>query len=325
MDKLVPLLLLVLGLGAAHLGIGGLIKLRPEQREFWLFGLGVRTRFGAIKVLVVALALVFLAYSFHKRGSLIQILAPDSSQLQEQYNGLATPLKEVEKSIATYKSQIETLNREKEDCQSIVSRQGLGLANKNDTMGELKTSLSTRQKELAELQGNFGQMKEQLGHLQREYEQTTEAYNQTKEKVQQLESQIDVLQNEKVSLRLKQDQLSSQNESELKRLSEETNRFKSLYRDEEHRASLLRQGLVLREANDWALEQEIQRLANLIADQPDVSSPRQTDISRALQKISQVLREGTALTKQAKAADTKPPDLKPAPTKTSDAPAAKKN
>jgi chromosome segregation ATPase len=325
MDKLVPILLLALGLGAAHLGIAGLLKLRPEQREFWVFGLGVRTRFGAVKVLIVALALIFLAYSFHKRGSLTQILAPDSAQLQEQYNSLAIQLREVEKSLTAYQSQIETLNREKEDCQNIVSRQGLGLANKNDTVGELHTSLTARQKELAELQGNFGQVKEQLGLLQREYDQTTEAYNQTKEKVQQLESQIDVLQNEKVSLKLKQDQLSSENEIELKRLREETTRLRSLYRDQEHRASLLRQGLVLREANDWALEQEIQRLANLISDQPDVSSPRQTDISRALHKISQTLREGTALTKQAKAADTKPSDVKSAPAKTSDAPATKNN
>jgi len=328
MDKLVPILLLVLGLGAAHLGVGGLIKLTPERSEFWLFGLGVRTRFGAVKVLVVALALIFLAYSFHKRGSLTQILAPASGPLQEQYDNLVIKLEEVEKSIATYKSQIEALNREREDCQSIVSRQGLGMANKNDTVGELRASLETRQKEFAELQGSFRQVKEQLGLLQREYEQTTESYNQTKEKVQQLESQIDVLQNEKVSLKLKGDQLSSENDAEQKRLREEASRFKSLYRDQEHRASLLRQGLVLREANDWALEQEIQRLANLIADQPDVSSPRQTDISRALHKINQVLREGTTLTKQAKAADSKSSDVKPpppVPAKTSDAPAAKKH
>jgi hypothetical protein len=63
---------------------------------------------------------------------------------------------------------------------------------------------------------------------------------------------------------------------------------------------------VLREANDWALEQEIQRLANLLSDQPELNSPRQTDISRSLQKINQVLREGTNLTKQAKVADSKP-------------------
>jgi uncharacterized protein (DUF3084 family) len=333
MEKLVPILLLVLGLGAAHLGIGGLIKLRPGQGEFWLFGLGVRTRFGAIKVLVVAVALIFLAYSFHKKGSITRILSPDSGPTQVQYNSLATQLQEAEKSVQSYKSRLEILNREKEECQSIVSRQGLGLANKNDAVGELRASLGTRQREIADLQESLRQVKEQLGTLQQEHEQTSEAYNQTKEKVQQLESQLDVLQNEKASLKLKQEQLSSEKESESKRLREEASRFKSLYRDEEHRASLLRQGLVLREANDWALEQEIQRLANLIADQPDVSSPRQTDISRALHKISQVLREGATLTKQAKATDSKPADAKPPDAKPaspvglqpSDAPASKKN
>ena len=74
MDKLVPILLLALGLGAAHLGIGGLVRLRPDRPEFWVFGLGVRTKLGAIKVLIVALALCFLAYSFHKKGSIQKIL-----------------------------------------------------------------------------------------------------------------------------------------------------------------------------------------------------------------------------------------------------------
>jgi hypothetical protein len=329
MDKLVPILLLALGLGAAHLGIGGLLKLGPKRGEFWLFGLGVRTRFGAVKVLVVALALVFLAYSFHKKGTFTRILAPESGPTQAQYNDLAYQFQAAQKSIESYKSQLDVLNREKEACQNIVSRQGLGLANKNDAMGEMRTSLGSTQKEVAALQENLRQVQEQLGLLKNENQQTAEAYNQAKEKVQQLEGHLDVLQNEKVSLKLKQEQLATEGEAELKRAREETSRFKSLYRDEEHRASLLRQGLVLREANDWTLEQEIQRLANLIADQPDVSSARQTDISRALHRINQVLREGTVLTKQAKAADTKPPDAKPSQpppaTKTNTPPATNKN
>jgi hypothetical protein len=106
--------------------------------------------------------------------------------------------------------------------------------------------------------------------LQREHEQVLQAYNQTKVKVQQLDSQVDTLQNEKGSLVAKLEQNSNQNAAELKALREENGRLKALYRDEEHRASLLRQGLVLREANDWALEQEIQRLANLLSDQPEL-------------------------------------------------------
>jgi len=328
MDKVVPLLLLVLGLGAAHLGIGGLVKLRPGRPEFWLFGLGVRTKFGAVKVLFVAIALLFLAYSFHRKGSITQILETAPTELQQQYDQLASRMKQAEKSIETYKHQLEALNQETEDCQKIVSRQGLGLADKNDVMGELRSSLGRRQKEIADLQGSLTRLKEQMGLLQKEHEQMTQSYKETQEKVQQLESQNDVLQNEKVSLKAKLEQTSGQNEAELKRLREEAGRLKSLYRDEERRASLLRQGLVLREANDWALEQEIQRLANLIAAQSDLSSPRQTDISRSLHKINQVLREGTALTKQAKAADSAAPASKSSQTgqnKTSSPPATKKN
>jgi chromosome segregation ATPase len=306
MEKLVPLLLLALGLGAAHLGIGGLIKLRPSRPEFWLFGLGVRTRLGAVKVLVVAIALLFLAYSFHRRGSITQIFNPEEAVLREQNNVLIRDLKEAEESIENYKGQVKSLSQEKEECQKIVSRQGLGLANKDDAVGELRAALGTRQREIADLQGALAKVKEEMSLLQKEHEQMSQAYNQTKEKLQQLNSQVDTLQNEKGTLAAKLEQNSNQNAADLKGLREENGRLKALYRDEEHRASLLRQGLVLREANDWALEQEIQRLANLLSDQPELNSPRQTDISRALQKINQVLREGTTLTKQAKAADSKP-------------------
>jgi chromosome segregation ATPase len=306
MEKLVPLLLLALGLGAAHLGVGGLIKLRPSRPEFWLFGLGVRTRLGAVKVLVVAIALLFLAYSFHRRGLMTQILNPEDSVLREQNDALTRQLNEAEESIKKYKGRIESLNQEKEDCQKIVSRQGLGLANKDDVAGELRVALETRQKEIADLQGTLGKVKEEMSLLQNEHEQMSQAYNQTKEKVEQLDSQVDTLQKEKGSLTAQLEQNLNQNATELKGLREENGRLKALYRDEEHRASLLRQGLVLREANDWALEQEIQRLANLLSDQPEVNSPRQTDISRSIQKINQVLREGTNLTKQAKVADSKP-------------------
>ena len=40
MDKLVPVLLLVLGLGAVSLGIRGLVRLGRENTEVWVFGLG---------------------------------------------------------------------------------------------------------------------------------------------------------------------------------------------------------------------------------------------------------------------------------------------
>ena len=129
---------------------------------------------------------------------------------------------------------------------------------------------------------------------------------QAKETVVRLESQMDVLQNEKVSLAAKLESSSKLSEADFQRLKEENTKLKVLYRDQDRRAGLLRQGLILREGNDWALEQEIQRLANLLSDQPEVNTPRQTDIARSLQKIYQVLREGQSLTKQAKIADNKP-------------------
>ena len=69
MERLAPYLLLLVGLGAAYLGVGGLVRLRPERPEFWLFGLGVRSRAGAGKVLVVAALLLLIAAFFFGMGS----------------------------------------------------------------------------------------------------------------------------------------------------------------------------------------------------------------------------------------------------------------
>lgn len=84
MEIVVPIVLVLLGLGALHLALGGLIRLGKERPEFWLFGLGVRSRFGALKVLAVALALLFLAYSFWQQGSLIRGLQPELAGAQEE-------------------------------------------------------------------------------------------------------------------------------------------------------------------------------------------------------------------------------------------------
>ena len=92
--------------------------------------------------------------------------------------------------------------------------------------------------------------------------------------MEKLESQMDVLKNEKASLALKLEAASKASESENSRLKEENGKLKAQYREQDRRARLLRQGLVLREANDWALEQEIQRLANLLSDQPEVNTPK---------------------------------------------------
>ncbi|MCI0717606.1 MAG: hypothetical protein L0338_01225 [Acidobacteria bacterium] len=306
MDRLAPYLLLLMGMWAAYLAIGGLARLRPERREFWLFGLGVRSRAGAGKVLVVATLLLLLAYSTYRRGSIQRVLDPGPSGTEEQFESQGQQLAQARQKIEECKNQMAVLGREKEACQQIVSRQGLGLASTGDVAAELRASLSLRQREIGDLQATLGKAKDEVAALRNDHEQLVQSSGQAKEKMDQLESQMDVLKNEKASLALKLEGASKVSETENLRLKQENNKLKVQYREQDRRARLLRQGLVLREANDWALEQEIQRLANLLSDQPEVNTPRQTDIARSLLKINQVLREGQGLTKQAKIADGNP-------------------
>ena len=306
MERLAPYLLLLVGMGAAYLAIGGLARLRPERPEFWLFGLGVRSRAGAGKVLVAAALLLLLGYSALRRGSIQRVLDPSEPASDEQFESQTQQLIRANQQIEEYKNQMAALNREKEACQQIVSRQGLGLASTGDVAAELRGSLSLRQREIGTLQSSLGKANDELTALRSDNERLVQSSNLAKEKVEQLESQLDVMKNEKTSLALKLEGASRANESENLRLKEENSKLKAQYREQDRRARLLRQGLVLREANDWALEQEIQRLANLLSDQPEVNTPRQTDLARSLQKINQVLREGQGLTKQAKVADSQP-------------------
>jgi len=316
MERLAPFLLLLVGMGAAYLAIGGLARLRPERSEFWLFGMGVRSRAGAGKVLVVAVLLLLLGYSALRRGSIQRVLDPSQPASDEQFESQRQQLIRANQQLEEHKSQMEALNREKESCQQIVSRQGLGLANTGDAAAELRASLSLRQREIAVLQSSLSKTNDELTAIRSDNERLMQSSGAATEQMEKLESQMDVLRNEKTSLALKLNDASKANESENSRLKEENNKLRAQYRDQDRRARLLRQGLVLREANDWALEQEIQRLANLLSDQPEVNTPRQTDIARSLQKISQVLREGQGLTKQAKVADSQPSGSdadKPAP------------
>ena len=306
MERLAPYLLLLVGMGIAYLAIGGLVRLRPEHPEFWLFGMGVRSRAGAGKVLVVALLLLLLGYTALRRGSIQRVLDPTQPASDEQFESQKQQLSQASQQIEEYKNQITALNREKEACQQIVSRQGLGLANTGDAAAELRAGLSLRQREIASLQSSLSKTNDELAALRTDNERLVQSTSSAKEQVERLESQLDVLKNEKASLGFKVEAASKANDSENSRLKEENSKLKAQYREQDRRARLLRQGLVLREANDWALEQEIQRLANLLSDQPEVNTPRQTDIARSLQKINQVLREGQGLTKQAKVADSQP-------------------
>ena len=147
-------------------------------------------------------------------------------------------------------------------------------------------------------------MRDELGRLQQQNDQLTQLYRQTQDKTDQLQSQVLSLQSDRSALEGKLSQESSQNEAELKRLREENGKLKNLNRDAERRNNLLRQGLSLRETNDWQLEQEIQRLANLLASQPEANIPAQSEISRALLRVQQKLREGSAITKQTKTVDS---------------------
>ena len=131
---------------------------------------------------------------------------------------------------------------------------------------------------------------------------------QTVAKLQELDSKVSLIQTEKMALQQKLDSSLKTSDTELKRLKEENMKSRALYKDQERRSDLLRQGLLLHERNDWTLEQEVQRLSTLISSQLDVNSPHQTDIARSIQRIQQVLRDGQVVTKQTKATDGKAPE-----------------
>ena len=200
MERLVPFLLLVLGLGALHLGLSGLFKLKADRAEFWLFGLGVRSRVGAVKVLVVALALLFLSYTSYRKGSLVQMLQPPASIDPQLHLQLARQLQESEKDLEKYRGEVALLTREKEDCQNSVSRLGAGLANKNDVTGELRAALGIRKREMAGFESTLTRLREEMARLQKEHDQVLQSYRETQEHVTQLDSQVRSLQTTNESL-----------------------------------------------------------------------------------------------------------------------------
>src|SRR5437016_2504562 len=116
MERLAAYLLLLLGMGAAYLAIGGLIRLRPERPEFWLFGLGVRSRTGAGKALVVAALLLALGYSVFRRGSIQRVLDPSQPANDEQLESQRQQLTRASQQIEEYQNQMAALRREKEAC-----------------------------------------------------------------------------------------------------------------------------------------------------------------------------------------------------------------
>jgi len=308
MEKTLLIFLIVLGILFVCLGLGEMIRSRKQPREFWLLGLGVRSKVGAWCMVLIAAAFFGLAYSFHKTEALHHLLRSAVAPKNVDLSAYTQVLEQNRKELETLKVQVDTLAGEKEDCQNIVRRQGLGLADKNDVSAELKASLNLRQKEISTLTKTLGETRQKLEILQSDYQKFRQDDELTIAKLQELDSKVALIQNEKMALQKKLDSTLKASDSELKRLKEENLKSRALYLDQERRSELLRQGLLLHERNDWALEQEVQRLSTLISSQLDVNSPRQTDIARSLQRIQQVLRDGQVVTKQTKAADAKFPE-----------------
>jgi hypothetical protein len=207
--------------------------------------------------------------------------------------------------IVDVRKQLQIALNEKNTLDGLISRQGNGLAQKSDVVGELKTAVLRRQKELAELQLTLDKARLDFGRLQSEQQQLNQAYTQAQEQVRQVESKFDVVSNEKTSLAIKLEQAGIQREADIQKSQVEIAKLKGINKDLERRNTLLRQGLSMREASDWTLEQEIQRLSGLISRQLNLNAPEQSEIARSLQLVNQTLNEGTSLTKQAKIAETK--------------------
>ena len=308
MEKILLSFLILLGILFLCLGLGEMIRSRKQPREFWLMGLGVRSKAGAWCMVLIAAAFFALAYSFQKTKPLHHLLQSVGAPKNEDVSESARTLDQSRRELESLKVQVDALAKEKEDCQNIVRRQGLGLASQNDVAEELKVSLGLRQKEISALTKTLGETRQKLEILQSDYQQVRQDNEQTTAKLQELDSKVAQIQNEKNALQQKLDSGLNMSDTELKRLKEENLKSRALYKDLERRSDLLRQGLLLHERNDWTLDQEIQRLSTLISSQLDVNSPRQTDIARSIQRIHQVIRDGQVVTKQTKAADANFPD-----------------
>ena len=302
MEIVVPIVLLLLGLGAAHLALSGLIRLGKEKPEFWLFGLGMRSRFGALRVLVVALALLFLAYSFWQQGSLIGELQPELAGAQEEAKARSARLEVASRSLQDLKDQVQRLNEQKQEYQRLAGRRQTELA--AQTKGR-QAALRRQQQAAAGFKESLTELDRLLEILQQQKEAAVQDTHQVKRELRSVESRLALSRQGQDELRTAFSRLTAEKQDELKDLREEIEKLKSSFRDEKRRTDLLRQGLVSREANDWSLEQEIEKLANLISDEPDASFSRQTEIARTLQRIHELLRQGTALAQQAKAAETR--------------------
>ena len=303
MEIVAPIVLVLLGLGAAVLALGGLVRLGKERPEYWLFGLGLHSRLGGLTVLAVALALLVLAYSFWQQDSLIRGMQPELEGAQEQAEDRSVRLEAATRSLQDLQAQVEQLTKQKAEYQRIAGRRRTELAAQAKS---LEAALQGQQQAAAGFRESLAELNRLLEALQRQKEVAVGDSLKLKQELRSAESRLDLARQSQEELRGTLSRLTAEKQNESKSLQEEIRKLKASLSDQQRRTGLLREGLVSREAHDWSLEQEIERLANLISGEPETSFSRQTDIARTLQRIHELLREGAALAQQAKAADTRP-------------------
>ncbi len=302
MEFVVPIVLVILGLGAAFLALGGLVRLGRERPEYWLLGLGVHSRLGASTVLAVALLLLFLAWSSWRQDSLIRGLRPELEGAREEARDRSARLEVATRSLQDLQAQVQKLTERKQEFQRIAGRRRTELAAQAKS---LEAALQGQQQAAAGFRESLAELSRLLEALQRQKESAVQDSIQLKQELRSTESRLDLARQSQEELRGSLSRLSAEKQNESKSLQEEIRKLKASLSDQQRRTGLLREGLVSREAHDWSLEQEIEKLANLISGEPEASFSRQTDIARTLQRIHELLREGAALAQQAKAAETR--------------------
>lgn len=303
MEFVVPIVLVLLGLGASFLALGGLVRLGKERLEFRLLGLGVHNRLGALTVLAVALALLFLAYSSWRQDTLIRGLRPELEGAQEDAKDRLARLEAAGRSLQDLQAQIRQLTEQKQEYQRIAGRRRTELAAQAKS---LEAVLQGQQQAAAGFRESLAELNRLLEALQRQKEAAVQDSVQLKQELRSAESRLDLARQSQEELKGTLSRLSAEKRNESKSLQEQVRKLKAALSDQQRRTGLLREGLVSREAHDWSLEQEIDKLANLISGEPEASFSLQTDIARTLQRIHELLREGAALAQQAKAAETRP-------------------
>ena len=303
MEIMAPIVLVLLGLGALYLALGGLVRLGRERQEFRLFGMGVHGRLGALTVLAATLALLFVAWSYWRQDSLIRGLQPKLEGAQEEARDRLARLEGATRSLQELQAQVQQLTEQKQEYQRIAGRRRIELAVQAKS---LEAVLQGRQQAAAGFRESLAELNRLLEALQRQKEAAVQDSLQLKQELRSAESRLDLARQSQEELKGALSRLTAEKQNQSKSLQQEIRKLKASLSDQQRRTGLLREGLVSREAHDWSLEQEIEKLANLVSGEPEASFSRQTDIARTLQRIHELLREGAALAQQAKAAETRP-------------------